>query len=393
MKWLLSLVLVLLAVGTLRVVGCGENAGAGGSGGDGGIDLCDQLNCDDHDPCTEDTCDPSNSDFCVFTPVPPGTPCVLQQEGGAEPGVCFYSGECGQCGDSNPDCFCNDANLCTGDAYDPETGCVFDYLCGGLWRGGDPLTNIDGTAFDTGWAICFNVNEDGSALTPSPDCDIDGDDEDAFSFEIRWKDDVGKDHAGEPCNTDDWETDEFGITADVPIEDGSFTIWMADGGKIEGTFDGHDVTGTARVVFTSGMGFGSCELELDEGWIASPFETDCTGQAPLERCITAGEVSVCWAGQCVARDCSGRDDGTTFGIWSEFYGIVEIGACKAGWCGEVEDCTGITDGVLCVSGECSGEACYVWGCRHAEDGTKCFYDSGGQRMFGVCMAGECGPEG
>ena len=44
----------------------------------------------------------------------------------------------------------------------------------GLWLGGDPASNTDGNPFDTGWAICFHVNEDGTALTPSPDCDIDG---------------------------------------------------------------------------------------------------------------------------------------------------------------------------------------------------------------------------
>ena len=70
MKWLLSLVLVLLAVGTLRVVGCGD---------------------DDH--------------FCVGEPV--GTPCTFENgddglclevpdgEGGVRYACCILSGETG----------------------------------------------------------------------------------------------------------------------------------------------------------------------------------------------------------------------------------------------------------------------------------------------------------
>jgi hypothetical protein len=52
----------------------------------------------------------------------------------------------------------------------------------------------------------------------------------------------------------------------------------------------------------------------------------------------------------------------------------EITPCEAGQ-------TMVTVAIRLVT-DCTGE----------EDGTKCFYDSDGQRMFGVCMAGECGPE-
>jgi hypothetical protein len=140
----------------------------------------------------------------------------------------------------------------------------------GLWLGGDPTSNTDGTEFDTGWAVCFYVNDAGTALTASTDCDIDQDDDEAYSLEISWKNDVGKDDIEEPCNTDEWPRERLGITEDVSIEDNSFEIPTQDGGKIAGTFDGDTATGTARVVFSPGMSHGECEL--DGGWTASPVQ-------------------------------------------------------------------------------------------------------------------------
>jgi hypothetical protein len=138
----------------------------------------------------------------------------------------------------------------------------------GLWLGGNPSSNTDGTEFDTGWAICFYVNDAGTALVTSADCDIDQDDDEAYSLEISWKNDVGKDDIEEPCNTDEWPRERLGITEDVSIEDNSFEIPTQDGGKIAGTFDGDTATGTARVVFSPGMGHAECEL--DGGWTAAP---------------------------------------------------------------------------------------------------------------------------
>jgi hypothetical protein len=63
MKWLLSLVLVLLAVGTLRVVGCGDEEG---------LTPCERGRCfredacDDGDPCTHNLCAWGGPEpFCV----------------------------------------------------------------------------------------------------------------------------------------------------------------------------------------------------------------------------------------------------------------------------------------------------------------------------------------
>jgi hypothetical protein len=131
MKWLLSLVLVLVAVGTLRVVGCG----------DADADLCG--GCDDGDPCTEDRCvydpedlrfdfsfswcgpdDPGDPDDyrCVHFRKPDGSPC-----GGGKvcvDGLCAEN-LCANCED--------DGNSCTIDC-DYETGAC-DYLAVRNWIG------------------------------------------------------------------------------------------------------------------------------------------------------------------------------------------------------------------------------------------------------------------
>jgi hypothetical protein len=135
----------------------------------------------------------------------------------------------------------------------------------GLWLGGSPASNTDGSPFDTGWAICFYVNEDGTALTPSDDCDIDGqDDDETWDIEVSWKADVGWDQErSEPgeCN---------GIAAfdrTVAIEDNSFEIQTHGSGYVTGSFEGETATGTA----TQGGGIlEQFACELVGGWTASP---------------------------------------------------------------------------------------------------------------------------
>jgi len=158
----------------------------------------------------------------------------------------------------------------------------------GLWLGGDPPSNTDGAPFDTGWAICFYVNVDGTFLIPSTDCDIDEDDEEAYMLELSWKNDAGAGTVqGEVgvCNANPEEDSEsIGIGDSsgligtlehqgyVPIEDDSFVIYPevpgTTGYEIPGTFNGDTASGTASWVWSPGMGFSQCEL--DGGWTASP---------------------------------------------------------------------------------------------------------------------------
>ena len=146
MKWLLSLVLVLLAVGTLRVVGCGGDECGG---------------CDDGDPCTEDRCvyapegfwnidlnigcspeDP-NDYHCTHRTRPDGFPCGggnVCVDGGCTENLCqdvvcddglgCTEDECdfrdGTCHFPN---LCDDENECTEDICDPDNGlCDFTTL-------------------------------------------------------------------------------------------------------------------------------------------------------------------------------------------------------------------------------------------------------------------------
>jgi hypothetical protein len=75
--------------------------------------LCDGVDCDDGNECTDDACEPSNGN-CVNEPVQDGTSC----DGGA--GSC-WSGECVPI-DLCEGVDCDDDNECTVDACDPNDG-------------------------------------------------------------------------------------------------------------------------------------------------------------------------------------------------------------------------------------------------------------------------------
>ena len=140
----------------------------------------------------------------------------------------------------------------------------------GLWLGGDPTSNTDGTPFDTGWAICFHVNEDGTALTPSPDCVIDGLDDEVTLFEVSWKDDVGRDLVDEGCGATGVGGEDDGVaTGTIAIEDNAFDFSTHGSVRVVGSFEGDTATGTAVFADSPGMGlWGVCELV--DGWTASP---------------------------------------------------------------------------------------------------------------------------
>ncbi len=101
------------------------------------VDLCTGVVCNDNNACTTDTCDPSTG--CVYTPIVcndnnpcttdtcnPATGCVYT------PLICDDHNACttDACGPEGciyvPAVVCNDNNPCTTDACDPATGaCVF----------------------------------------------------------------------------------------------------------------------------------------------------------------------------------------------------------------------------------------------------------------------------
>ena len=225
----------------------------------------------------------------------------------------------------------------------------------GLWLGGNPASNTDGTPFDTGWAICFHVNEDGTALTPSPDCVIDGLDDEVTLFEVSWKDDVGRDRFDEACGATGAGAEDNGNATDtVPIEDNAFEFSTHGAVRVVGSFEGDTATGTAMY---ADLG-ATCELV--GGWTATPAETDCTGidNNSNTECRSDRMVGVCWFDLCVTDECSGLEDGIycVYGVLGDGW----TGVCEAGECTKPEDCTGLADGVNCAGedfGFCEGGEC------------------------------------
>lgn len=90
-------------------------SGGGGTGGDGGSggDPCADVDCNDLNPCTVDSCDPTDGS-CVNEPREDGTSCMI----GLDPGECV-SGTCTALCDLVD---CNDDNECTEDLCDPVDG-------------------------------------------------------------------------------------------------------------------------------------------------------------------------------------------------------------------------------------------------------------------------------
>jgi cysteine-rich repeat protein len=77
--------------------------------------LCQGVNCNDSNPCTDDACDPQDG-LCDNTPVPDGTGCNF----GGLPGLCMS----GLCEDAMlcQGVVCDDTNDCTADSCDPQDG-------------------------------------------------------------------------------------------------------------------------------------------------------------------------------------------------------------------------------------------------------------------------------
>ena len=111
---------------------------------------CDIAACDDDDPCTEDTCDPSGA--CAHAPAEgpcdDGDPCT--SDDACAEGLCIAGAPTN----------CDDMNLCTDDSCDPATGCTTtnnavgcddgnacttgDTCAGGVCNGGTSVVCNDG---------------------------------------------------------------------------------------------------------------------------------------------------------------------------------------------------------------------------------------------------------
>ena len=80
---------------------------------DGVCQYGEALDCDDHNPCTEDSCDPASG--CHYPPRPDGSDCG---GGACGPATCL-GGYCLPQDES----LCDDGDPCTADSCDPASGC------------------------------------------------------------------------------------------------------------------------------------------------------------------------------------------------------------------------------------------------------------------------------
>lgn len=147
----------------------------------------------------------------------------------------------------------------------------------GLWLGGFPDSNVDGNEFDSGYAICFYVNDDCTALMATTECDIDRDDDEAHFLEIQWKDDAGINQTGGECSAGVGVTPD--MVTEVPLNEfHRFTIEFTDddGGKWSITGDlGYGSVGTAVGTARRTSGSMYCEIDPEfdlpgDGWVAFP---------------------------------------------------------------------------------------------------------------------------
>jgi len=103
--------------------------------GDGSSCFCDSMNCDDNSVCTNDSCDPIQG--CIHTynsnSCDDGDACTLGD-------VCIE----GSCASGSP-INCDDGNPCSEDSCNSQVGCIYDYSSnnGMTCDDGDTCTSTD----------------------------------------------------------------------------------------------------------------------------------------------------------------------------------------------------------------------------------------------------------
>ena len=143
------------------------------------VDACDPLSgacvhppkdCDDNNPCTADSCDSSGT--CVHTPVPTGTSC-------SDGNACNGAETCqsGVCTGPVTTFTCDDHNPCTTDTCTPLGGCASTPVANGTACDDNNVCTVTSTCFngtcsqftaqrcDSGWGL-----GDASACDPVTGC-------------------------------------------------------------------------------------------------------------------------------------------------------------------------------------------------------------------------------
>ncbi len=381
----------------LAIGGCsdgGTNPEDGGiDGGDGGnVECTSAAQCDDENPCTDDTCVQGK---CVNTnntaPCDDGQAC--SENDVCSDGVC--SGTAVGCDDGNP---------CTNDSCDDSEGCVYipnsapcdddnactigDVCSNGSCVGGDALTCDDGNECTddscdpaSGCVYSPNSNEcdDGQACSSNDHCSngvcvgdssVDCDDNNPCT-EDSCDDSLGCVHSFNiaPCD------DENACTENDACDQGSCH------GTALNCDDGNDCT-TDSCDVANGCQHENNTDPCDDG-------DDCTvGDTCADGACQAG----------AARDCDDHEDCTDDSC------VQGLGCVHANNTASCDDGNACTDGDHCQAGQCvSGEAAFdcddgdpctddtcdpVNGCSHTYNTSPC--DDGDSCTTGdTCSNGVC----
>jgi hypothetical protein len=419
MRRLVGFVLLLLALGTLRTVGCGDESPCGdcSDGNPCTRDYCESyipgggFSCDpeysyrcDHDrvadgtgcsvdgrsgacvsgrcdPCAIVECPPDENECtteycsrgdCLSKPVTDGTPCTFK---GLFPGVCV-SGFCGK--DLCADVICDDDDVCTNDRCDYVDGtCEFTPVA---CDDGDPCTE---DACDPVLGCISTPVEDGTACGSRGWVCVAG----KCVIECESPEDCDD---GNKCTQDRCD---FGACEHTAVEDGT---------ECEGRFG----------ICEAGSCVAPCDLIFDEEYqcpiigledlFCCPGSENCRGDCTVPECQTpvdCDDENECTEDHCsyengtcyftpvacndhnpCTEDACDPAEGCVFTAVEDETECGSLAWCIAGECVPVEcwspeDCD---DGNDCTEDMCSGVVCEY---PPAEDGTPC--------AGGTCLGGAC----
>jgi hypothetical protein len=279
-------------------------------------DLCENVSCDDGNPCTDDSCAPATG-ACAHDPWPAGTQC-----GDHSSGVCDM-----------PD-FCDGTGVCLSNHLDDGT------ICGGA--GGDcdiEDTCLDGACHDNGFrpagAACGDPTT--TACNAADTCNSSG-----FCLSNLAPDGTACGDAGTEC-----------VNADACVAG----VCHDNGFKAAGSACGDSSSGECDIA-DSCDGSGSCRVNhLADGTACGDAGSECTNQDTCAggACHDNGFLAAGTAcgdpssGQCdLADSCDGS------GLCSPNHAAAGTGCSDGDACTTADACNG--------SGQCAGardEICYA----------------------------------
>ena len=316
-------------------------------------DLCSEgdcagdkvANCNDGDVCTDDSCDPDVG--CVHThnavPCDDGNACLTGDV--CENGVCS--------GTVALDC--NDANLCTDDSCDPDSGC-------------SQIPNVvpcdDGNACSTG-DVCLDGVCGGPGVLPCDDGNLCTDDACAPVAGCIFTSNAVPCDDGNACTTND-----------------TCAASACVGGPAPDCDDGNPCTvdqcswdsGCDQVAAAEGGSVGLCAVCDGDSGQQSPTDDadcgtiDCDG---LNNYFTKGDASASGTNYCMSRDYADLTSAR----------CLELGVCKAA---NGNGCTSYADSEAASCGACKYATGACQACVNYADDTVCA--SGKWCKSGACVA-------